>query len=63
MACKPLKITLKSASLNLTTNKEREKAIVYKDSVVVEMEEVNCVVVKERGEREVVVLETERLRF
>ena len=58
-----MKITLKSASLNLTTNKEREKAIVYKDSVVVEMEEVNCVVVKERGEREVVVLETERLRF
>ena len=63
MACKPLKITLKSALLNLTTNEEREKAIVYKDSVVVEMEEVNCVVVKERGEREVVVLETERLRF
>ena len=56
-------MTLKSASLNLTTNEEREKAIVYKDSVVVEMEEVNCVVVKERGEREVVVLETERLRF
>ena len=63
MACKPLKMTLKSELLNLTTNEEREKAIVYKDSVVVEMEEVNCVVVKERGEREVVVLETERLRF